>query len=266
MSERKRKPELKALVEKYQRFTVVSEIEKNLSSSKRASYPPEVLIPSVLYSESNYDLDCYSSLEESIKQDGFLMPLIICSGKKENTFEIINGIKRFMIGKKLGLTSFPCVFVDLTPERKEEYIIENIFTEGDSPLVKTYCFKLLKKDYGFTDETLAEKANISVNQVRNLIRLDSLPNFIKSGIKSFLVSYGEARALLNLPLETQKELYEDIQESKVSVRDLEKLKRNYHGRKRKTEVFLKGKTVTIKFTTKEKAQKAYPRISKSFSD
>ncbi|MFA6862238.1 MAG: ParB/RepB/Spo0J family partition protein, partial [Bacilli bacterium] len=257
---------LKALVEKYQRNSIVTEIEKNLTSSKVVSFPLDSLYLSDLYCEINYDLNSYTSLEESIKKDGFLMPLIIVKGDKEKTYEIINGAKRFLLAKKANLSPLPGVLVDLTKERKNTYIIENIAAEGDSPLVKTYCFKVLKEKYGYSDQAISEEANISLNQERNLLRLDALPDFLKQGLKDFSLSYGEARALLNLPLEKQQEFYKDITESKMSVRDLERLKRNYNGQNRKTTVRLKGNKIIITFATKEEASKIYPRIDKSLSD
>jgi hypothetical protein len=102
--------------------------------------------------------------------------------------------------------------------------------------------------------------------VRNLKRLSSLPEFLKEGVRDFTLSYSEARALLNLPENKQKELYEQIRNGMLSVRDLEKIKRLHIGNSRKRKVTLKNKRVTISFATAEEAKKFYPMIVKEFSD
>lgn len=265
MPKRTRRTDLSALVEKYQGLSVVSEIERNLLSADRYEYPIENLDLSDLYSEDNYHLDRYQSLEDSLRNDGFLVPLILVR-KEDGRYEIINGAKRFLLAKKLGYRKMPCVKADLPTNRKVEYVIQNIISEGDNPLVKTYAFHILSTRYGYSDEDIARLSSLSITQVRNLKRLDSLPDFLKDGILDFTLSYSEARCLLNLPLEKQRYLYEEIKKGSLSVRDLEKEKRSHLGNQRKRKVTLHEKSVTIVFHNEEEARKYYPQIVKEFSD
>jgi hypothetical protein len=133
-------------------------------------------------------------------------------------------------------------------------------------LVKTEAFLTLEKKYNYSDIEIAKISSLSLNQVRNLKRLSSLPEFLKEGVRDFTLSYSEARALLNLPENKQKELYEQIRNGMLSVRDLEKIKRLHIGNSRKRKVTLKNKRVTISFATAEEAKKFYPMIVKEFSD
>ena len=264
MPKRVRRTDFSSLAKKYQGFSVVNEIEKNLLSKDERTCRAESLVLSDLYHEDSYDLERYEVLEKSIRNDGFLMPLIVV--KKDDRYEIINGVKRFLLARKIGLESMPIVLADLPEERKIAYIIENIMSEGDNPLVKTYAFQVLESKYAYPDDKIAELSSLSVNQVRNLKRLDKLPDFLKDGLKDFVLTYSEARSLLNLPLERQKELYEKIRKGEVSVRDLEKEKRTYLGNKRKRKVTLRNKRVTISFESEEEAEKFYPQIVRLFSD
>jgi ParB family chromosome partitioning protein len=266
MSARKRKPELSALVEKYRRYSVVSEIEKNLSSRARLLYPTGSLYLSDLYDEKNYDLSCYPELSESLRKDGFLTPLVIVKGKKEGTFEIINGVKRFLLAEKDGMKEVPCVLADLSADRKNAYILENILEEGDCALVKTECFERLKENAGYPESRIAQEASLSLTEVRNLLRLRNLPPFLKEGIRNFTLRETEARALLGMPEETQRKLYSEIKDGKLSVRDIEKIKRDFLGKKRKTSVSRKGRRIEIVFKDEEEAERNYPKIVREFSD
>jgi ParB/RepB/Spo0J family partition protein len=265
MPKRTRRTDLSALVEKYQGLDIVSEIEHNLLSANRSNHKVDDLVLNDLYNEKNYCLEKYQGLQDSLRDDGFLVPLILVK-REDDKFEIINGVKRYLLGKKLGYSEMPCVLADLNQERKHAYIIQNILSEGDCPLVKTEAFLTLEKKYNYSDIEIAKISSLSLNQVRNLKRLSSLPEFLKEGVRDFTLSYSEARALLNLPENKQKELYEQIRNGMLSVRDLEKIKRLHIGNSRKRKVTLKNKRVTISFATAEEAKKFYPMIVKEFSD
>lgn len=264
MPRRKKRTDLLSLVDKYQGLSVVSEIEHNLLNASKYNYPLSYLIINDLYNENNYDLSTYENLKQSLKKDGFLVPLIIV--KVEGKYEIINGVKRFLLGKSLGFTSMPCVLADIQEERKIEYIIENIIEEQDNPLVKTYAFTKLEEKYNYSDFDIASISKLSLTQVRNLKRLNSLPDFLKEGLKSNKLTYSEARCLLNLPLKKQEELYMQILTNSISVRDLEKEKRIILGTKKKRKVSLKGKKITITFDSEEEASRQFKQIFKEYSD
>lgn len=256
--------DLGSLVKKYQRFSVVDEIEQNLLGISQTKVSIKELYLSDLFSEENYDLNCYRSLEDSLRNDGFFVPLIVVKG--ESGYEIINGVKRFLLAKKIGFSKLPIVQAELDEERKITYILQNIQEEEDSALVKTYAFSILKNKYGYMENSMAKLASCSVSQVKNLLRLEGLPDFLKEAIRSYEISYSEARSLLNLPVEKQRILYQKIKKGTISVRDLEKEKRSFSGNGRKTKVTQKGKKITITFQDEGEAEKNYPRVVRFFSD
>lgn len=264
MSKKKRRTELDQLIEKYKRYSLVEEVEKSLQEKKGIFYSLDELFLSDLYEEKYYDLNSYSSLQDSIKKDGLLYPLIIVKQKKG--FEIINGSKRYLLAKKLGLDKVPCFLINLTDKRKVSYIIENIIAENDSPLLKAHCFYMLNKKYHYSDTEIAKEANISLAQEKNLKRLLNLPDFLKQSLNSFQLSYSEGRALLDLPLEKQKQLFEELKANKLSVRDLERERRQYFGKKNKTQISLTGKTIKLRFNNNEEAEKAFIRLKKLYVD
>ena len=262
---KKRKTDLNSLVNRYKRVSVVSEIEKNLVGNTIISLSPDELILSDLYSEKNYNLDIYTSLEKSIREDGFLMPLIAVKNEGGN-YEIINGVKRFLLGKKIGLKTIPIVKAELAKERKFQYILENIQSEGDSAFVKTYAFTVLKEKYKYNDSDIADLSSLSLAQVRNILRLNNLPQFLKDALLDFTLTYAEARSLLNLPLDRQKELYDGIRKGEFSVRELEKVKRRYTGKSKENKVIRNKNKITITFKSEEEAIKNYDKLVRDFKD
>lgn len=261
---KQKRTDLNSLVKKYQRYSIVNEIEQNLLGHSQSEVPIENLHLSDLFSEENYDLNYYKSLEESITKDGFFVPLITV--KNDDGYEIINGVKRFLLAKKNGYSKLLVLKADIDDERKFKYILENIQAEGDSALVKSYAFQVLKCKYKYDDKRLSELSSYSVSQVKNLLRLNLLPDYIKNSMKDFSLSYSEARSLLNLPSEKQEELYHSILKDGMSVRSLEKEKRSFSGNKRKTSVKQNKNKIIITFENEEEAKKKLTMISRYFSD
>lgn len=262
MPKGKKRKSLTSLVEKYREVSVVQEIENNLEKQSRALYPVSELSLDDLYDESNYDLDSYPTLTTSLEKDGFLLPLILTpDSEHENRYLILNGAKRFLLGKnRLHLSSLPGVVATLSPERKKLYVLENILQEGGCPLTKTHAFRVLLNS-GYSEEEIAKACSLSVSSVKNLLRLEKLPPFLKEGLKKGLLSYGQARALLDLPVEVQESLYQEIQENRLSVRELEHQKRRYQGKEAPLLLTRKGRRLTITFADEKSAQKVEKKLS-----
>lgn len=265
MSKRKKRTDISALVNKYSGLNVVSEIERNLLLTVNNKYQIGDLFLCDLFNENNYELERYSSLKNSLKNDGFLMPLILSKGDNDK-YEIINGAKRFLLAKQLGFKEVPCVQAELTFERRNAYILQTMVEENENPLIEEYAFSILKNKYHYLDGDIAEISSLSISQVKNILRLDSLPDFLKDALRKEEIKYSEARVLLNLPLDIQKELYERIKKESISVRELEKEKRNILGVHKKRKVTLHNNKVTIAFKDEKEAEKFYIQFNKSFGE
>jgi len=262
MPKGKKRKSLTSLVEKYREVSVVQEIENNLEKQSRALYPVSSLALDDLYDEENYDLDSYPTLRTSLEKDGFLLPLILTPDpEKEGRYLILNGAKRFLLGKnRLGLSSLPAVCATLSAERKQLYVLENILQEGGCPLAKTHAFLVLIQRYGYSEEEISKACSLSLSSVRNFLRLENLPPFLKDGLRKGLLSYGQARALLGLLPEQQEELYREIQENRLSVREVEQRKRILQGKEAPLLLSVKGKRLTITFPGEREAKKAEKKL------
>lgn len=260
---RRSNPDLNSLIGKYSKSAIVLEIEKNLLIENQRSFLSSDLFLADVFDEKNYDLSRYEALEESLKKDGFLVPLIV--SKTEGGYEIINGVKRYLLGKKIGLKEMPCISADLSEERKYTYILLNIQDEGDCPLVKTTCYKALIEKYHFTINQIAKLSNISPSQIRNLIRLDQLPEELKDALRKEELDYASARALLGLPEAKQHQLFEKIKKERFSVREIELEKRKHLGISKRRRVTLSGDQVILSFSSEKEAKKAYQELFKKYS-
>ena len=112
-------------------------------------------------------------LTESIKENGLLEPIIVCSfpaGK----YEIISGHRRVEACKALGITSVPAIIEELT---KDEAIVQmvdsNIHREHILPSEKAFAYKMKSealKHQGKTSCQLGTKLKIKETEKRKSLR------------------------------------------------------------------------------------------------
>ena len=263
MSQKKVNNRLSDLTKKYQSFNVVSEIENNLSnlSSKRINLTDIKIYP--LLDTSLYEISLYKTLRESITTEGILTPIIIYNDNSNKY--LISGMKRYLIAKSKNMKDIPCFEINISTDKINQYILSDIIRNNDNVLIKTYCFKNLISKYNYTQESISSITSLSLSNVKNILRLDNLPSYIKKDITLNKISYGKARALLNLSPSDQKELYTEILNPKLSVRDIEILKRKYIGSRRQVVVTKNNKSIRITFLSEEDATKNLEKVKKLFS-
>lgn len=263
MNQKEKNNRLDDLTKKYQSYNVVSEIEKNLSSLSVKKIDINNIDIYPLCDLSLYDLSLYNKLEESILDEGILTPIILFNDN--NKKYLINGIKRYLVAKKNNISQIPCVEISIQQEKINEYVLLKIIKNDDNVLIKTNCFKLLITKYNFTQEQIASISSLSLSNIKNILRLDNLPKYIKKDITNNKISYGKARTLLNLDEENQKNLYKEISNHKYSVRDIEILKKDISGKKSRVKIIKNNKVIKIVFLSDEEAENSLEKVKKLFS-
>ena len=183
----------------------------------------------------NFNEDALVELSESIKQHGIVQPLIVA--KKDNYYEIIAGERRWRAAKLAGLKEVPIVIKDYSPQEIMEIaLIENIQREDLNPIEEARAYQNLIKEYSLKQDDVAEKVSKSRTTITNALRLLKLDERVQDMLVQELVSSGHARALLAIPdKETQYELATKILDEKLSVRETEKLVKNYNKPKPKAK-------------------------------
>ena len=164
-------------------------------------------------------------LVDSIREHGILEPLVIA--KTPAGFQIIAGERRWRAAKLAGLTHVPAIIRETSPKGMLEMaLVENVQRVDLNPLDRAKGFERLMNEFGLTTSEIAVRIGKSVAYVSNSLRLLSLPDALKDGLLSGLISEGHARALAaiddsNLMIEA----YKIILRESGSVRRAEELAR-----------------------------------------
>ena len=164
-------------------------------------------------------------LVDSIKEHGVLEPLVVA--KTPAGYQIIAGERRWRASKLAGLTHVPCIVRETTPKGMLEMaLVENVQRVDLNPIDRAKGFERLMNEFGMTTSEVAIKIGKSVSYVSNTIRLLALPDALKDGLLSGLITEGHARALAGIEdQELMIEAYKIILRESASVRRAEELAR-----------------------------------------
>ena len=164
-------------------------------------------------------------LVDSIKEHGILEPLVIA--KTPAGYQIIAGERRWRASKIAGLSHIASIIRETRPMGMLEMaLVENVQRVDLSPLDRAKGFERLMSEFTLTTSEIAVRIGKSVAYVSNSIRLLSLPDALKDGLLSGLVSEGHARALAAIDDHNlMVEAYKIILRESGSVRRAEELAR-----------------------------------------
>lgn len=164
-------------------------------------------------------------LVDSIREHGILEPLVIA--KTPAGFQIIAGERRWRASKLAGLTHVPAIIRETSPKGMLEMaLVENVQRVDLNPLDRAKGFERLMNEFGLTTSEIAVRIGKSVAYVSNSLRLLSLPDALKDGLLSGLISEGHARALAAIDdTSLMIEAYKIILRESGSVRRAEELAR-----------------------------------------
>jgi ParB family chromosome partitioning protein len=156
--------------------------------------PTNQLEPNPLQPRGIINSESIAELVESIREHGILEPLIIA--QTPAGYQIIAGERRWRAARVLKLPYIPAIIKKTTPQQMLEMaIVENVQRKDLNPIERAKAFLRLKEEFGLDNHGIAKKVSKSVPYVINVLKLLSLPDAIKDGLLSALISEGHARAL-----------------------------------------------------------------------
>jgi ParB family chromosome partitioning protein len=187
--------------------------------------PTNQLEPNPLQPRGIISSESVSELVESIREHGILEPLIIA--KTPAGFQIIAGERRWRAARVLKLEYVPAIVKETNPQQMLEMaIVENVQRKDLNPIERAKAFLRLKDEFQFDNNQIAKKVSKSVPYVINCLKLLTLPDALKDGLLSGLISEGHARALSSIgDTRLMIEAYKIVLREKASVRRAEDIAR-----------------------------------------
>ena len=170
---------------------------------------------------AEFDKQALNDLAVSIKEKGFIQPVIVRS--QQDGYELVAGERRFRAAKMLNLNEMPAIIKDVSDiDSLELSIIENVQREDLNPIDQAKAFKRLLDEFNMTQEGISTTIGKDRATVANILRLLKLPEKIQAFVSRGTISMGHAKAILGLDKESeQMRLCTKVIKNDLSVRDTE---------------------------------------------
>ncbi len=161
-------------------------------------------------------------LLESVKERGVLQPIILRTVQnKPYLYEIVAGERRFRAAKMANLSEIPALVKTLDDKNAAEIsLIENVQRENLNPVEEAEGYQNLMQKYGYELEEVSKLIGKSESYIRNLMRINALPDSVKQLIKEGKISASHARTIA--VSDNPEQLAHDIVNNKLSVAETQK--------------------------------------------
>ena len=187
--------------------------------------PVDLIHPNPFQTRKNINQETLKELAESIRISGVVQPVVvrpIASGR----YQLVAGERRWLASKSAGRTTIPAIVREIQDAQAMEItIIENLQREDLNPLEQARAFDRLSRDFGLTQEQIAQRTGKDRASIANFIRLLKLPKDVQEHLERGALSFGHGKvlcALTGFPAEMAR-VTQDVVSKSLSVRQTEEL-------------------------------------------
>jgi len=167
------------------------------SESDIKEIPIATIDPNPDQPRREFEPEALKDLADSIRVHGLLQPILVRPVGER--YFIIAGERRLRAAKIAGLTAIKCIVqVCSDQEMAERALIENIQRADLSPVEEGFAYERLIKEYGLSQEQVAQRVGKARSTITNLLRVIQLPNSVLDLIVDNSISLGHAKVLLGV--------------------------------------------------------------------
>jgi ParB family chromosome partitioning protein len=190
------------------------------------------IVPNPHQPRSTISEEALAPLIESIREHGVIQPLLVTETDITGRYQLIAGERRWQAARLAGLTTVPVVVKEAASrDLLELALVENLQREDLSALEEANAYQRLTRDFGLTQDEVAQRVGRSRTAVSNALRLLALSDTIKQSLASGEITEGHARALLGIEGEwARHDAWRIVVDRKLSVRQTEELVRRWPAR------------------------------------
>jgi len=183
--------------------------------------PVELIDRSPYQPRTQIDEAALQELAASIRVTGVIQPITVRA--VDGRYQLVAGERRWLASQRAGKATVPAIVRQLSNEQAMEIaIIENLQREDLNPVEQARAYERLSRDFGLTQEQMAQRTGKDRSSVSNFLRLLKLPAEVLAMVESSKLSFGHAKALMTLDsTEAMTRLAQRAVQLSMSVRQLE---------------------------------------------
>jgi ParB family chromosome partitioning protein len=179
---------------------------RSMASAQPVPAPGEVVRPLAVeqidrnpyQSRLRLDEAALTELAESIKVSGVMQPILV-RPLADGRFQLIAGERRWLASQRAGKKTVPAIVRQVSNEQAMEMtIVENLQREDLNAMEQARAYERLGREFGLTQEQMAQRTGKDRSSVANFLRLLKLPPEVQALLEQDKLSFGHAKALMGL--------------------------------------------------------------------
>jgi len=177
-----------------------------------------------LQPRTHFSEQALAELTESVRVSGVLQPILVRS-LPEGRYQLVAGQRRLLASMRAGLKTIPSLVRQMSEqEAMEATIVENLQREDMNPMEQARAYETLGREFGMTQEQIAQRTGKDRASVANYLRLLRLSPTAQEALERGRLSVGHAKVILGLPtLEEQDRVISKVITEQLSVRATEEV-------------------------------------------
>ncbi|HVJ04510.1 MAG TPA: ParB/RepB/Spo0J family partition protein [Candidatus Saccharimonadales bacterium] len=183
--------------------------------------PVELIDRNPYQTRTYFDETALNELAESIKVSGVVQPITV--RQHSGRYQLVTGERRWLASQRAEKKTVPAIVRQLSNEQAMEItIVENLQREDLNPVEQARAYERLAREFGLTQEQMAQRTGKDRSSVSNFLRLLKLPSEVLKMVESNKLSFGHAKALMTLDSqEAMLKLAQRAVQLSMSVRQVE---------------------------------------------
>ena len=175
------------------------------------------------------DDESLQELAASIQVAGVIQPIIV-RPRGNGRYQLMAGERRWMASERAGKKTIPAVVRAASNEQAMEItIIENLQREDLNPMEQARAYERLSREFGLTQEQIAQRTGKDRPSVANFLRLMKLPTEVQQAMEEGSITFGHGKVLMmlmNEPDHVVEKIARKVLKEGLLVRATEELVRN----------------------------------------
>jgi ParB family chromosome partitioning protein len=188
------------------------------------SIPVSQVVPNPFQPRKEFRPEELAELQESLSTSGLLQPITVRRRPGRDGFELIAGERRLRAASKLGWKEIPAIIKEIDDKTILTLaLIENLQRTDLNPVEEGEGYYQLSRDFGMTQQQIAETVGKDRTTVANMLRVLQLPNSVRTMLEQGQLTLGHAKVLVGLEDAAQiTRLAREIVADGLTVRELER--------------------------------------------
>lgn len=186
--------------------------------------PIAAIQPNPFQPRRSFNPEELQELEASLRATGLLQPISVRQ-VTAGAYQLVAGERRLRAATRIGWTDIPAIVKDFDDrDMLVLAMVENLQRSDLNPIDEALGYERLTRDFGHTQQQVADAVGKDRSTIANFLRLLTLPEGIRKLVRDGQLTLGHARALLALPNErAMLEAARRVVDEGLSVRQVERL-------------------------------------------